>query len=737
MERNRRGRPRHPDVLTPAEWRVLEALREGGTNAEIAARLGLSLDTVKYHISNMLAKLDLRDRRALASWRAEERPGRLGALFTVPAAVWAVARPIAWVGAGTAAVAGAVVGVVAVVALVAVVLVAAGGDADAPLAVAPPPTQTATPAPTPTATASPTPQPSPTPVPTVTATPSPTPSATPSPTSTRTPTATPAPSVATTPSPTPTATPTPAPTPAIATLPTRAELGIWEVDGAVGLAHAGFAHVRYETGEEVPWVPGLYLLDVESGSVEGWTCRHGCWTTLSASNRFLLAGSPGPGAPLAVSGSLLDRETGRAYEWDNATLQVLGQRPWTRSVPAPSAGFRIEDAHGFIFRREPDGPYVVTNDSLEPITQFDLARGQAGALWARPSGSSLVAYRDDSTLHFFDLSQPRNPTIDPVAVVTLPHIQVHAVHPIEAFEWGVAVLQAVGARCRIIRFDWSGSKLSDAFLPIRGCSTATLSPNGNLIAAITKDAAFEREFRHVGLAISIYETASGVESHRIVGAAQPELTEVDYLGWGATGAAWLSDSSGVVIGTKYGDRVAYLDGRWGSTGGWPARHDARLFANPVTRAGGAQVTDGTGNVLATFDPGPPVRPVGDAIPVQLLSWGAGPELRVELYASHPGRDWPGWSAPPLAPVIEQAPFGDRLLVEVVVGTCLNIRFEASLAAPIVACLPNGSVAETDDYEWWDWLSEEPWMHIRTDDGVEGWAHADYLRWHSDGVRLEE
>lgn len=50
MERNRGGRPRHPDVLTPAEWRVLDALREGGTNAEIAARLGLSPDTVKTHI---------------------------------------------------------------------------------------------------------------------------------------------------------------------------------------------------------------------------------------------------------------------------------------------------------------------------------------------------------------------------------------------------------------------------------------------------------------------------------------------------------------------------------------------------------------------------------------------------------------------------------------------------------------------------------------------------------------
>ena len=154
MERNRRGRPRHPDVLTPAEWRVLEALREGGTNAEIAARLGLSLDTVKYHISNMLAKLELRDRRTLASWRPEGRRGRLrGALFTVPAALWAVARPIAWVGAGTAAVAGVVVGVVAVVAVVAVALVVAGGGGEPPLALAPPPTQTSTPAATATSAA--------------------------------------------------------------------------------------------------------------------------------------------------------------------------------------------------------------------------------------------------------------------------------------------------------------------------------------------------------------------------------------------------------------------------------------------------------------------------------------------------------------------------------------------------------------------------------------------------------
>ena len=130
MDRNRGGRPRHPDVLTPAEWRVLEALRDGGTKAEIGARLGLSLDTVKYHISNMLAKLELRDRRELAAWRPEEPRGRLRGAFAILGAIGAVARPLVWVGVGTAAVAGVVVGVVAVVALVAVALVVVGGDGD-------------------------------------------------------------------------------------------------------------------------------------------------------------------------------------------------------------------------------------------------------------------------------------------------------------------------------------------------------------------------------------------------------------------------------------------------------------------------------------------------------------------------------------------------------------------------------------------------------------------------------
>jgi DNA-binding CsgD family transcriptional regulator/catechol 2,3-dioxygenase-like lactoylglutathione lyase family enzyme len=63
-----RGRPPHADLLTPSEWRTVHAVQHGMTNADIARRRGVSINAVKFHVANALAKLNLRNRRELRAW---------------------------------------------------------------------------------------------------------------------------------------------------------------------------------------------------------------------------------------------------------------------------------------------------------------------------------------------------------------------------------------------------------------------------------------------------------------------------------------------------------------------------------------------------------------------------------------------------------------------------------------------------------------------------------------------
>lgn len=102
---NRRGRPPHPDILTPAEWRVLELVRAGKTNSEIAYDLAISIPGVKYHITNMLGKLQLQDRASLAAWQPEQEQRRSDRTrwALTPIFPWAV-KSVAVASVGAAAV---------------------------------------------------------------------------------------------------------------------------------------------------------------------------------------------------------------------------------------------------------------------------------------------------------------------------------------------------------------------------------------------------------------------------------------------------------------------------------------------------------------------------------------------------------------------------------------------------------------------------------------------------------
>jgi Tol biopolymer transport system component/DNA-binding CsgD family transcriptional regulator len=69
-----RGRPPHPDILTPREWEVFELVREGLNNPQIAERLDITRAAVKYHVSEILGKLAAVSREEAAAWDPRQRP---------------------------------------------------------------------------------------------------------------------------------------------------------------------------------------------------------------------------------------------------------------------------------------------------------------------------------------------------------------------------------------------------------------------------------------------------------------------------------------------------------------------------------------------------------------------------------------------------------------------------------------------------------------------------------------
>ena len=68
LERGRRGEEMPEDPLTPRELEVVKLIAEGHTTKEIARILVISENTVERHRANVLDKLELRDRVALAMY---------------------------------------------------------------------------------------------------------------------------------------------------------------------------------------------------------------------------------------------------------------------------------------------------------------------------------------------------------------------------------------------------------------------------------------------------------------------------------------------------------------------------------------------------------------------------------------------------------------------------------------------------------------------------------------------
>ena len=514
--------------------------------------------------------------------------------------------------------------------------------------------------------------------------------------------------------PTPTATPTATPAPLI----TAEDLGIREVDTAEALAAAGLTHVRYAAGEEVPWDPGLFLLDTATGVVEGWVVSEGDWVdeegTVVGTVSGRLSLSPGNRFLLFPDGALHDRMTGRTYLGARVVVQS--------SYPNDLVGWGSGSDERLLLSSGTAQAYAVVNGDMQAVAQL---AGAGANLWPHPEGRYLFAH-DRSQLQLFDLQEAST------AVALTPSIS----WPLDWVTWtkkfdsawvvpfdgGLAVIEAIdSSTCRIARYSADGQPPTDHQYP---CwqdygPFIDISPDGGFLAiARSGFQSFEGLLPQM-TDISVFDVASGEELLRIRNAGQSSEDA-------RFSDSWLADSSGIVVRTFRGLRLATLGGQWESASGLPAPEDHNVFRK------GTSVRDRSGRTLAALRFGPPAREIRGGSDTW-FGWGStSNELRVYTGIFYEfanlgsfGRD----------AVIERPPFDsdDPLLVEVVVDTCLNLREEPSLEAPILTCLPNGAVAEVAEADD-GWSS---WMHLRTDDGLEGWASTEYLRWYSDGVRLEE
>ena len=487
MTRRGRGRPPYPDILTPAEWRILDEVRTGATNAEIAIRLGLSPFTVKYHISNILGKLELRNRRQIAGWRPEPERVRFGEM--VPARVRAFLAPLALLPKPLIGFAAATA--VALVAIPTIVLAVLLTRPQEPvnLLISPAPTAS----PVAGATPNPTPTPAPTPDPTPAATPTPTPSPTPAPTPT--------------PAPSPTPEPTPEPTPTPEATPNA--LGIREIP-----TDEAFIRLDYAPGELIQEDTGLFFLDVESGAVESWRSLEAFDVTSSPDHRYI-----------ATMGALHDRETDRTFMWDADALRLawnFDSAAWW-SWPLPP----WRDGNDIVFRRllnqsEVDvARYAIVGPSLELHREFELPANWRIQAWSA-DGGALLAY-GDGNLHLLDLASGGSEPLGNLAAQVLPSREEFAL--VDTDDSEDAGSCSIASPCVDSRRSVERSP-SPVSMSIEWHVRARyrLSPDGRLIAAVTHalDCSRENDGPSVALAtVSVFRDRHGHGTHAGAGCHLP------------------------------------------------------------------------------------------------------------------------------------------------------------------------------------------------------------------------
>jgi DNA-binding NarL/FixJ family response regulator len=75
MNQHEQQTGRAADELSPREWEVIACTAQGQTNPEIAESLGVSANTVRFHLKSIFAKIHVSNRTEAAAWYFAHKGG--------------------------------------------------------------------------------------------------------------------------------------------------------------------------------------------------------------------------------------------------------------------------------------------------------------------------------------------------------------------------------------------------------------------------------------------------------------------------------------------------------------------------------------------------------------------------------------------------------------------------------------------------------------------------------------
>ena len=265
-------------------------------------------------------------------------------------------------------------------------------------------------------------------------------------------------------------------------------------------------------GGDRPQEVGLYLLDVETGAVEGWVLASGpAADAYEEAGGFIDAGvSLSPGNRfLSFDRFQHDRVTGQTFEWDAPPLRRWDR--WTTGAALPAGD-------------EGGDRFVITDGTLQPVAQFAIPDGQEGQLqWLNFEYRSLVVSgreRDEglhSYLHFFDLVEEPVGTFEPAATQVLPgDAKAWSEGRYRLASLGPSIELAIAGpdSCHVMHYGWDGTTLLDVSARSSRCSAGVTaaSPEWPLDDAVTAMAATGTTGGARLMAVSILDTTTATRS---------------------------------------------------------------------------------------------------------------------------------------------------------------------------------------------------------------------------------